>query len=93
MILKSFTPVCPSMIYLTFEKDSEVSRMLFSLVSVSLLQALSYLDEDFMYQLEGIYLDKANEVKLPVHLNMAACQLQIGDYHTAIYNCSEVKYF
>ena len=27
---------------------------------------------------------------LQVHLNMAACQLQIGDYHTAVYNCSEV---
>ena len=53
-------------------------------------QALSYLDEDFLFQLEGMYLDKAHEVKLPVHLNMAACQLQTGDYQTAIYNCTEV---
>ncbi|GAX84618.1 hypothetical protein CEUSTIGMA_g12039.t1 [Chlamydomonas eustigma] len=52
--------------------------------------SLSYLDEDFLMQLEGLYLDKAHEVKVPVHLNMAACQLQIEDYHTAIYNCSEV---
>lgn len=54
-------------------------------------QALSYLDEDFLFQLEGMYLDKAHEVKLPVHLNMAACQLQTGDYQTAIYNCTEVS--
>ena len=86
-------------------------------------------------QLEGIYLDKAHEVKVftkaeaaslrtclvncslpipfphplslsldsylthlmlmctthqvPVHLNMAACQLQTGDFHTAVYNCTE----
>ncbi|KAJ9533675.1 hypothetical protein QJQ45_026732 [Haematococcus lacustris] len=52
--------------------------------------ALSYLDEDFMMQLEGFYEDKANEVKVPIHLNMAACQLRIKDYHTAVYNCSEV---
>ena len=30
------------------------------------LQSLSYLDEDFLMQLEGLYLDKAHEVKLPV---------------------------
>jgi hypothetical protein len=28
----------------------------------SLLQSLSYLDEDFLMQLEGLYLDKAHEV-------------------------------
>ena len=41
-------------------------------------------------QLEGLYLDKAHEVKLPIHLNMAACQIATGDYHTAVHNCSEV---
>ncbi|KAG1661566.1 hypothetical protein FOA52_009566 [Chlamydomonas sp. UWO 241] len=51
--------------------------------------ALSYMDEDFLMQCEGTYLDKAHDVKLPVHLNMAAAQLQLGDYHTAIYNCAE----
>ncbi len=29
------------------------------------------------------------QVKLPVHLNMAACQIQLGDYNTAVYNCTE----
>jgi hypothetical protein len=29
-------------------------------------------------------------VKIPIHLNMAACQLRIKDYHTCIYNCTEV---
>ncbi|GLC34613.1 hypothetical protein PLESTM_000217400 [Pleodorina starrii] len=52
--------------------------------------ALSYLDEDFMYQLEGHYLDKAEAVKVKVHLNMAATQLKTGDYGTAIYNCGQV---
>ncbi|GIL72185.1 hypothetical protein Vretimale_335 [Volvox reticuliferus] len=52
--------------------------------------ALSYMDEDFMYQLEGHYLDKAEAVKLRVHLNMAAAQLKTGDYNTAIYNCGQV---
>jgi len=52
--------------------------------------ALSYMDEDFLMQCEGFYLDKAHEVKMPVHLNMAACQLQLGDFNTAIYNCGEV---
>ncbi|KAK9820125.1 hypothetical protein WJX72_006361 [[Myrmecia] bisecta] len=52
--------------------------------------ALSYLNEDFMMQLDGFYLEKANDVKLPIHLNMAACQIKLGDYQTAIHNCSEV---
>ena len=52
--------------------------------------SLSYLDDDMLMQLEGDYLDKAHSLKIPVHLNMAACQLQTGDYNTAIYNCSEV---
>lgn len=52
--------------------------------------ALSFLDEDFLMQLDGPFLDKAIDVKLPVHLNMAACQIKSGDYHTAIYNCNQV---
>ncbi len=56
-----------------------------------MMQALSYLDEDVMMQLEGHYLDQAHAVKVPIHLNMAACQLRIGDNNTAIYNCTEVR--
>lgn len=52
--------------------------------------SLSYLDEDFMFQLEGRYLEKAEEIKIPIHLNMAAAQIKINDYNTAIYNCSQV---
>ncbi|KAG2435086.1 hypothetical protein HXX76_007173 [Chlamydomonas incerta] len=52
--------------------------------------ALSYLDEDFMFQLAGHYLDKAEDVKKLVHLNMAATQLKTGDWNTAIYNCGQV---
>ena len=54
-------------------------------------QALSYLDEDFMMQLENFYLDRAMAVKTNIHLNMAACQLKTHDYHTCIYNCTEVR--
>lgn len=52
--------------------------------------ALSYTDEDFMMQLEGPHLDKAEAVVVPVHLNMAAAQLKLGDYNTAIHNCAQV---
>lgn len=48
------------------------------------------MDEDFMYQLEGRYLDAAEAVKLKVHLNMAAAQIKTGDFNTAIYNCGQV---
>jgi hypothetical protein len=34
---------------------------------------------------------QANQVKLPIHLNMAMCQIKSKDYQTAIYNCSEVR--
>jgi hypothetical protein len=43
-----------------------------------------------MMQLEGFHLEKAENVKVPIHLNMAACQLRIDDPTTAIYNCSQV---
>ncbi|KAK9836886.1 hypothetical protein WJX74_010450 [Apatococcus lobatus] len=52
--------------------------------------ALSYVDEDFMMQLEGRHLAQAQAIKVPVHLNMAAAQLREKDPHTAAFNCSEV---
>lgn len=55
------------------------------------MQALSYIDEDFFMQLDGPYLEKAEAIKIPIHLNMAAVQLRMGDCNTAIYNCSEVS--
>lgn len=54
------------------------------------LIALTYVDEDFMFQLEGHFLDQAEAVKAPVLLNMAACQLHLEDYTTAAHNCTEV---
>lgn len=42
-------------------------------------------------QLEGPHLDKAEAVVVPVHLNMAAAQLKMGDYDTAIFNCTQVR--
>jgi hypothetical protein len=44
-----------------------------------------------MLQLEGPHLDKAEAVVVPVHLNMAAAQLRLGDYNTAIHNCGQVR--
>eukprot|EP00879_Flechtneria_rotunda_P005210 GHRR01005492.1.p1 GENE.GHRR01005492.1~~GHRR01005492.1.p1 ORF type:complete len:384 (+),score=144.45 GHRR01005492.1:94-1245(+) len=52
--------------------------------------ALSYCDEDFMLQLQGPHLDKAEAVTNPVLLNMAAVQLKTGDYATAAHNATQV---
>eukprot|EP00887_Chlorella_sp_A99_P006126 scaffold22.g6126.t1 len=52
--------------------------------------ALTYIDEDLMIQLQGPHLDKAIAVRLPILLNMAACSLKAGDYHTAVAHCTEV---
>lgn len=52
--------------------------------------ALSYLDEDLLMQLQGFHLEKAEAVRQPILLNMAACSLRQGDFHAAIAQCSEV---
>ncbi|GAB4823500.1 hypothetical protein N2152v2_010546 [Parachlorella kessleri] len=52
--------------------------------------ALSFMNEDFLLQLEGFHLAKAQAVRLPSLLNMAACQLKQGDYHEAVINCNQV---
>lgn len=52
--------------------------------------ALMFLDEDLLMQLEGPHLTKANNVKLPLHLNLAACDLQLEDWASAVENCDEV---
>eukprot|EP00882_Tetradesmus_deserticola_P015422 GHRQ01016433.1.p1 GENE.GHRQ01016433.1~~GHRQ01016433.1.p1 ORF type:complete len:408 (+),score=180.53 GHRQ01016433.1:412-1635(+) len=52
--------------------------------------ALSYCDEDFMLQLQGPHLDKAEEVTNPVYLNMAAAQLKLGDHAAAAHNATQV---
>lgn len=51
---------------------------------------LSYMDQDFMFQLQGPHEDKANAIRLPTLLNMAACHLQLTDYKGAIDCCSQV---
>jgi hypothetical protein len=56
-----------------------------------LLQAISYCDEDFMIQLQGPHLDKAEEVTDPILLNMAAAQLKTGDYAMAAHNATQVS--
>jgi hypothetical protein len=55
------------------------------------VQALSYCDEDFMLQLQGPHLDKAEEVTNPVYLNMAAAQLKLGDHAAAAHNATQVR--
>jgi hypothetical protein len=55
------------------------------------VQGLSYMDEDFLYQLEGHFLDRAEDKKRAIHLNMAATQLRTGDYNTCIYNCTQAS--
>ena len=51
---------------------------------------LSYMGQDFMFQLEGAHEAKANAVRLPVLLNMAACHLQLADFQGAIETASQV---
>ena len=46
--------------------------------------ALSYMDQDFMFQLQGPHELKASAVRLPTLLNIAACHLQLQDYQGAI---------
>ena len=55
--------------------------------------ALSYINDDFMVQLHGPHADKAGEVKQPVHLNMAACQLMLKDWQGAAWNCTQVNFW
>lgn len=51
---------------------------------------MSYCDEDFMIQLQGPHLDKAEEVTDPILLNMAAAQLKTGEYALAAHNSTQV---
>lgn len=53
--------------------------------------ALSYMDQDFMYQLQGPHEQLANAVRVPVLLNMAACHLHLQDYQGAIDVTSQVN--
>lgn len=55
------------------------------------MQAISYCDEDFMIQLQGPHLDKAEEVTDPILLNMAAAQLKTGEYALAAHNSTQVS--
>jgi hypothetical protein len=55
------------------------------------VQAISYCDEDFMIQLQGPHLDKAEEVTDPILLNMAAAQLKTGEYQLAAHNSTQVS--
>lgn len=52
--------------------------------------ALSYLDEDLLLQLDGFFLDRAQAVRAPALLNMAAVQLKQEDYHAAVITCNQV---
>ncbi|KAH7279341.1 hypothetical protein KP509_37G015300 [Ceratopteris richardii] len=52
--------------------------------------ALSYMNDDFMFQLFGKYKDLADAVKHPCHLNMAACMLRLNRHEEAIMQCTMV---
>lgn len=52
---------------------------------------LSHMNEDFLMQLEGVHLDKANAVRLPILLNMAACHLRLEDWASAVSCASQVS--
>ena len=52
---------------------------------------LSHMNEDFLMQLEGLHLDRANAVRLPILLNMAASHLRLQEYTAAIGCCSQAS--
>ncbi|GBG66625.1 hypothetical protein CBR_g66761 [Chara braunii] len=52
--------------------------------------ALSYMGEEFMFQLEGKYRDLANKARLPCHLNLAACYIKLKRHEEAIQHCNTV---
>jgi hypothetical protein len=52
--------------------------------------ALSYVNEDFMVQLEGPHAGRAHAIRQPIHLNMAACQIKLKDWQGVDWNCSQV---
>lgn len=52
---------------------------------------LSYMDQDFMFQLEGAHEEKANSIRYPILLNLAACQLIIEDYQGTINSTNQVR--
>lgn len=52
--------------------------------------AITYMGDDFMFQLFGKYHDMAMAVKNPCHLNMAACLIKLKRYEEAIGQCTIV---
>jgi len=54
--------------------------------------AMSYFGESFMFQLEGLdkYKKIANDIRLPLLLNLAACKLHHKEWHQVIALCSGV---
>jgi len=52
--------------------------------------SLSYLDDDFLFQLEGPHLEAASELARAVRLNCAAAKLALGDARGAAADASEV---
>uniref|UniRef100_A0A803QEZ4 peptidylprolyl isomerase n=1 Tax=Cannabis sativa TaxID=3483 RepID=A0A803QEZ4_CANSA len=52
--------------------------------------AITYMGDDFMFQLFGKYRDMALSVKNPCHLNMSACLIKLQRFEEAIGQCSIV---
>ena len=52
--------------------------------------ALSYLDDDFLFQLEGPHLEAASAIARAARLNCAAAKLVLGDARGAAADASEV---
>lgn len=51
---------------------------------------LSFFNEDFLLQVEGVFLDQVQAVRLPLLLNLAAAKLKLGVCHEAAACCTEV---
>eukprot|EP00270_Netrium_digitus_P007680 TRINITY_DN2252_c0_g1_i2.p1 TRINITY_DN2252_c0_g1~~TRINITY_DN2252_c0_g1_i2.p1 ORF type:complete len:377 (+),score=120.93 TRINITY_DN2252_c0_g1_i2:180-1310(+) len=51
---------------------------------------LAYMNDDFMMQMFGKYIQLADAVRLPALLNLAACELKLRHFGAAIEHCSQV---
>lgn len=51
---------------------------------------LSYMDQDFMFQLQGPHETKAQGIRCRVLLNLAACQLRTEDLQGVVGSCNQV---
>ena len=69
----------------------KLQKVNFHILHKSGFQALGYMGEEFMMQMFGKYIEMANSVRLPCHLNLAACMLKKERWEEVVNNCNVVS--